>query len=292
MSGPVERPYRTLGPWPFVTKIIVGSGEHAEQIWNSRQHRKGFKRRVEAIDFAERCWRGSQSIGDLNWWIGSLFAAGSLLFAFGSVLTLSPSLARDWSLSMTGVNGVYFVGSLPFTVAAYLQLYQAANSPEFKIGATLATLATAVAGSPRQIRFGWSTVHIGWLSAALQFSGTLLFNVNTFAAMIPQSSWLWHDLVVWVPDLVGSILFLASGYLAFIETCHAYWAWRPGGLSWWVTWFNLLGCLGFMCAAVFAIIVPGSTTMLASVVAPAFVLQGAICFFAGSCLMLPELVSD
>jgi hypothetical protein len=38
--------------------------------------------------------------------------------------------------------------------------------------------------------FGWSPRDIGWLSCALQFIGTLLFNVNTFDAMLPDLSWL------------------------------------------------------------------------------------------------------
>ncbi|MCC0067551.1 MAG: hypothetical protein H6896_11245 [Rhodovulum sp.] len=47
------------------------------------------------------------------------------------------------------------------------------------------------------------------------------------------------------------MLFLVSGWLAFIETCHAHWAWRPHSLSWDITAINLLGCIAFMVSAVF-----------------------------------------
>lgn len=95
---------------------------------------------------------------------------------------------------------------------------------------------------------------------------------------------------MWAPDLVGSALFLASGYLAFVETCHAHFAWRPTSLSWWVTLVNLLGCVGFMIAALFAIILPGPTHREMATLAIAFTLQGAVSFFVGSCLMLPEAI--
>ena len=124
--------------------------------------------------------------------------------------------------------------------------------------------------------------------SALQFAGTLLFNLNTFDAMHPSLTWLQQDLRIWAPDIIGSTLFLASGYLAFIETGHAYWAWNLSSISRWVTFANLMGCLGFMVSAVFAFVPPGGPSAGAVTIATALTLQGAICFFVGSALMLPE----
>ena len=39
---------------------------------------------------------------------------------------------------------------------------------------------------------------------------------------ITSLTWFEQELVVWAPNIVGSTLFLASGYLAFVETCHGY----------------------------------------------------------------------
>ncbi len=233
---------------------------------------------------AGKFWRCVWAPDDLNWWIGSLFALGSLLFMIGSVLTLSPGLARGCALTATGVNAVYFLGSIPFTTAAFLQLYQSANAPH--------RVPEDQNSAPRRRAiFGWQPHDLGWLSCALQFPGTVLFNVNTFDAMIPSLNWVQQDLVVWAPDLIGSILFLASGYLAFNETCHAFWAWNPSSLSWWVTLTNLWGCIGFMGAALFAIVLPGPANLEAAAAATIFTLLGAGCFFVGSCLMLPEAVA-
>ena len=124
----------------------------------------------------------------LNWWIGGVFALGSLLFAVASVLSLNPTLAARFSLETESINAIYFAGSVPFTVAAYLQLFQAANVVPFE------TLNDA---QPRRLRgFGWKPTDVGWLSCALQFAGTILFNFNTFDAMIPSLTWFEEDLVV------------------------------------------------------------------------------------------------
>jgi hypothetical protein len=216
----------------------------------------------------------------LNWWIGGIFALGSLLFAAASVLSLSPALAARFSLETVSINVIYFAGSIPFTVAAYLQLFQAANVAPFEI--------SHAEKSERVRVFGWKPTDAGWLSCALQFLGTILFNFNTFDAMIPSLTWFEEDLVVWAPNIIGSILFLASGYLAFIETCHGYWGWQLRSISWWVVFINLLGCLGFMVSALFSIFLPGQPDATMVTLAVAFTLQGAVCFLVGSLLMLPE----
>ncbi len=264
------------GAWPFVTRRVFESADGTRRTWSSRHHRKGLL--VRDVAAPERL--GSVLLrclwmpGQLNWWIGIIFALGALLFAMASVLSLSPTLAQAVSLDSMAINSMFFAGSIPFTTAAYLQLFQAANADEID----------------RPRLFGWRPSDAGWLSCAIQFVGTVLFNFNTFDAMIPSLNWFHQDLLVWVPNIIGSILFLASGYLAFIEACHAYWAWQPGNISWWVVFTNLLGCVGFMISAIFAISLPTANPE-AITISIAFTLLGAIGFLAGSLLMLPETVA-
>ena len=143
-------------------------------------------------------------------------------------------------------------------------------------------------GTGRRLRFGWRPHDVGWLSCVLQFAGTILFNFNTFDALLPGLDWLQQDLAIWVPDIAGSALFLASGYLAFIETCHAHFAWRPHDISWWITFANLLGCVAFMISAVFAFVPPQPSASDAATLATLFTYFGAVGFLIGSLLMLPE----
>ena len=110
---------KSKGPWPFITQRIYCRRDHLHVVWRSRDHRKGLRRAksgklltVSAVLL--RCmWMPQQ----LNWWIGIVFAAGSLLFLLGSVLSLTPGLATKWSLDATRINAIFFTGSIPFTTA-------------------------------------------------------------------------------------------------------------------------------------------------------------------------------
>ncbi len=272
------------GPWPFVTRRVYQAADRSRRVWSSRHHRKGLLLRTEgrAEIVASSVGKWLWNPRSLNWWIGSVFAIGSLLFLVASVLTLSQPLMQTLQLDPLQVNAIFFSGSIPFTTAAYLQLFQAAN-------------AVTGDGPARQNQhraiLGWRPTDIGWLSSALQLIGTMLFNLNTLDAMIPSLNWFQQDLVVWAPNLIGSILFLTSGYLAFIETCHAHWGWKPHSISWWVVFSNLLGCLGFIIAAILAIATPRPhpDVVTLSVVLTLF---GAAGFLVGSMLMLPEATAS
>jgi hypothetical protein len=217
----------------------------------------------------------------LNWWIGILFALGASLFALGGVLVLFPVLAQRWSLDVTAVNTVFFAGSIPFTTAAYLQLFQAAN---------VATPGpTPASGRRREAWLGWRPGDLGWLACALQFAGTLLFNLNTYDAMATGMDWLQQDVLVWSPDMVGSALFLAAGYLAFIETSLATGWWGPGRLSWWVAVVNLVGCVAFMISAVLAYVPVSAAGPAWLVGATWLTVIGAVAFGLGGLLLLPGL---
>ncbi len=266
----------STGPWPFISRHVLVRSDGKRIVLRSRHHRKGLHAAAKIDRLLHCLWMP----GELNWWIGSVFALGALLFMLGSALVLAPALASAWALDTNAVNMIFFAGSIPFTTAAYLQLFQAANAGEF---------SAQVKPTPgRRIIFGWQPHQIGWLSCALQFAGTLLFNLNTFDAMLPGLTWLQQDLEIWVPNFAGSILFLASGYLAFIETCHAHWAWKPDSLSWWVTFVNFLGCIAFMISAVFAFVPPSAPKFDAATISVLFTFIGGVCFLAGSLLMLPE----
>jgi hypothetical protein len=287
-GGALDRPQllAASGPWPFITRRLYRRADQAPLLWRSRHHRKRLPLRTPGLPLG-----GYRPLLDclwmpeaLNWWIGLLFALGSLLFASGSLLSLMPLLARTIGLSAAAINALFFLGSIPFTAAAYLQLFQAANASPWPVPAR----------RPPGARhwLGWRPRDPGWLSCALQFPGTLLFNFNTADALGPPAGWLGQEVWIWTPDLLGSILFLASGYLAFIEAGHSHWAWTPSSLSWWVTVTNLLGCVGFMLSALGAVVLPSS--LAPGPAFPAFsllcTLLGGLCFLIGALLLLPEAV--
>jgi hypothetical protein len=274
----------STGPWPFVSRQVYRRPDGSHRTWRSRDHRKKLPARTPSgrAAIGTLLIRSAWNPTRLNWWIGVVFALGSMLFMLGSALILYPSLAQQWSFDAETINIVFFAGSIPFTIAAYLQLYQAANAGEFS--------THGVTSHPRITWFGWEPRNIGWLSCALQFVGALMFNLNTFDALLPDLDWLQQDLAIWVPDVAGSILFLASGHLAFAETGHVHFSWRPASLSWWITLINLLGCVAFMISAVYAFVPSATQASDAVTISVAFTFIGAAGFLTGALLLLPEAV--
>ena len=112
-------------------------------------------------------------------WIGILFAIGSVCFIVGP----APGFVNLVGSSADGT--VFFVGSIFFTSAAFLQLLDSKRPSA------------------------------DWWAALIQFAGTLYFNVSTFQAMQDSYDTSDVDRIVWRPELFGSICFLVSGVIAY-----------------------------------------------------------------------------
>lgn len=176
-----------------------------------------------------------------------LFAVGSTLFATAT----APGFAE--AAGESAANALCFVGSWFFTTAAWIQLVR--SGPE---------------GS------------IGWLSAATQFGGTVLFNVSTGSAV-----WA-HQVVaerrlVWAPDAAGSTAFLVSGVLAVVAVGW----WAPKSVDWRASWINLIGCLAFGLSAL-AAFVTRAGVIIDERIANLGTFVGALCFLLAALLVLPR----
>ena len=132
------------------------------------------------------------------------------LFALGSF----PPYANGTNPTVVGIT--YFVGSIFFTSAGYLQFVQTINTPE-----------EAGEGRHRTRLFAWQPHRIDWWSASVQSIGTLLFNRTTFNAMDAALSTSQQERLVWAPDMFGSIAFMIASTLAWLEVCHGWWHWDP-----------------------------------------------------------------
>ena len=124
---------------------------------------------------------------------------GSFFFALGSV----PGYASLVPASVVGIT--FFVGSIFFTSAAFLQLVQ-------------------------------STDPIDWWASAIQLAGTIWFNINTFDAMQTGLDTHQQNLRIFTPDFIGSVCFLVASYLAVWAVCSGPWCvtramCRSGGWS-------------------------------------------------------------
>ena len=233
--------------------------------WESRHHRKHQKSAVGSAWWAPRA-RG--------WWIAILFAIGSLLFALGSVPGYASAVGDRWD-SVT-----YFVGSLFFTSASFLSYREAVD-------------AAPPAQNPARRRFFvYQPGRIDWWATAIQLVGTLYFNVSTGVAMAANLSAQTAHQHEWRPDAIGSVCFLVSSALAWYEVCHGWLAWRPRSYSWWITLLNLVGSIAFGISAVAGYINPVTGQVQNAGRADTQTLIGAVCFFIGAVLLLPERTEE
>ena len=129
-----------------------------------------------------------------------------LLFAIGSPFSALAAIVSQWaSVSRPGIGVTFFVGSIFFTEAGCLQFSEAVN-----VEPARCAVLRACGGNPPL-----GAARIDWLASAIQFAGTLCFNVNTFDGMQHGFDAGQTDLRVWTPDVFGSICFLVSSELAY-----------------------------------------------------------------------------
>jgi hypothetical protein len=233
-------------------------------LWESRWHRKHPR-----ATSAGTTWWAPNAIA---WWIGVLFAIGSACFALGALPAYADGVGTNAD------NLTYFIGSIFFTTAAFLQYFEAAS--------TNPHLDQPHRRMFKQL-FAVQHKRIDWWASLVQFVGTLWFNRTTFSALLVGlgSSSSHHP--VWRPDALGSICFLVSSWLSWGEVCHGRFAWRPRDVSWWITLLNLVGSIAFGVSAIASYVKPnGQLVSLALTNLGTFI--GALCFLVGGLLLLPE----
>jgi hypothetical protein len=180
-----------------------------------------------------------------TWWIGVLFAIGSACFLvapFPGFLNL---------VGATADAAVFFVGSLFFTSAAFLQFRTVKRSAH----------------------------PTDWWSNTIQFVGTIYFNINTYRALREAIDTDDVHRVIWRPELLGSICFLISGLLAYSVVSRHTRDWRIAAV-------NLAGCVLFMVSTLAGYVVPDTGDVLNLAVANAGTSLGALCFLIGALWLL------
>jgi hypothetical protein len=187
-------------------------------------------------------------------------------FAVGSACFLAGPFPGFVQLVGVGADAaVFFVGSMFFTFAAALEL----RDGTLRLGRW--------AGDP------------SWWSAAIQFVGTLLFNLSTFAALQDGLAGQRENQLVWAPDLFGSACFLVSGLLGYRAAVgRRVWPARRDR-AWRMAAINLAGCVLFGVSAVAAYVVPAHGSILDLAATNWTTSLGALCFLVGALMLLPHL---
>jgi hypothetical protein len=218
---------------------------------------------------------------------------GSALFALGAV----PGYAGAVGVRADSIT--FFIGSLFFTTAAFLQYRESVDAgvdggagtgggagAEADGGAEVGASTDRTHG-PRRI-FVFRPHQIDWWASGIQLVGTLYFNVSTGNAVRIDLSAQAAQQHVWRPDAVGSVCFLVASGMAWFEVCHGWTAWSPTSISWWITGLNLVGSIAFGVSAVAAYIVPSTGQIWHEELSNLGTFVGAVCFLVGAVLLLPE----
>lgn len=276
------------GPGRFVTHLVRPHAAGGHLVATSRRHRKGLPPHyVREESDADRLpptkphaflhlWAPRR----LPWWIATLFAIGSSCFALASASIAWPELAPGWLDDDARLSLVFFVGSVFFTSAAWLQWLEALNGD--------VTAAFVPERSPWRW-FGWLPRNLGYLASAVQLVGTIFFNFNTADAAIEGLTWQQEDLLVWTPNLLGCVCFLVASVLALIEVMQGLTGVAPRSVSWWIAMINLAGSVAFQIAAYYSVAGPTPSATHDAFWSNLYTFVGAVCFFVGAYLMIPEM---
>ncbi|MFF1794067.1 hypothetical protein ACFVXQ_07520 [Kitasatospora sp. NPDC058263] len=269
------------GAGPFVTRRTWLLPGGRTTVWESRSARRRGVLAVCAGQGPASMTAGADAVGlgrlrKLNTIASVAFVVGGALFAVGSAVAQFGS--GDPTLSAC----IYFAGGLFFTTGGYAALLQVVNAPRHS-GAPDPLI------TPPWSWWRYEPMNVGWLSTAVLLSGTLVFAVNLLDSFLQGLTVQQVNRLIWAPDVVGCVLFLVSGHLAFVEICHRT---RPcvrsRSLGWWIIAVNQLGSVLFMVSALAAFTRPSTGSLVNATIANWGTLTGALCFSVGGALQVFE----
>ncbi len=183
-------------------------------------------------------------------------------------------------------SACFFVGPFP----GFVQLVGAeADAWVFFVGSIFFTVAAGLEAREATVRLGRWASDPSWWSAAIQFAGTLLFNLSTFDATQDDLTGEQTNRLVWAPDVFGSACFLVSGLLAYRVASGPRLLPVRRDRGWTMAAINLAGCVLFGVSAIASFIVPSEGSVLDLAAANWTTALGGLCFLIGSLMLLrPE----
>jgi hypothetical protein len=272
---------RAEGAGPFTTRLTWRPPGGGTAVWESRLARR---RGVIAVrEPGAPSSRGTSAdevalsrLRRLNAIAATAFVIGGALFASGA------GVAQFGSGDATTCASIYFAGGLFFNTGGYVSLLQVINAPRHVPG-----------GEGRLVTHGWrwwsyEPTRVDWLSTFVLFAGTVVFAVDLLDSFLQGLSVQQTNRLIWAPDVIGCVLFLASGHLAFVEICHGRLCVRRRSLGWWIVAVNQFGSVLFMVSALAAYTRPATGSLVNAAIADWATLVGASCFSLGGLLQLGE----
>ncbi|MEU9803684.1 hypothetical protein [Streptomyces sp. NPDC051000] len=272
---------RTEGAGPFTTRRTWHRPDGGTVVWESRAARRRGVLSVRGPDGTAPVSASADAtalgrLRRLNAVASGAFVIGGALFALGA------AVAQFGSGDAFESASIYFAGGLFFNLGGYTSLLQTLNAPRHsREGGRLVTAGWRW--------WGYEPMRLDWLSTFVLFVGTLVFGVNLLDSFLQGLGAQQANRLIWAPDVVGCVLFLVSGHLAFTEICHrSRPCFRSRGLGWWIVAVNQLGSVLFMLSALAAFTRPATGSLVNADIANWGTLSGALCFSIGGMLQAFE----
>ena len=267
----VER--RRAGPFTTSATLETPGGQRVR--WTSRRHRKGLG--LVPVDGRSDVGRRRASATSVA--LALLFGIGSICFALGSLPLYFDAVAPSTTAA------TFFVGSLFFTTAAAVQLHECMEAPD-----------GVHPGSHRPGRVAaivrWRPRSIDWWASAVQFAGTILFNVSTWSATSDDLDLAAEQHLIWAPEVWGSVCFLVASALAYREVNEGVLPRADESVGWRIAALNMAGSIAFGLSAVAGryLTTTGEPANITAV--NLFTFVGALGFLAGAVLLPVESRRD
>ncbi|MFJ5834941.1 hypothetical protein [Streptomyces sp. NPDC093089] len=272
---------RAEGAGPFTTRLTWQPPGGGTVVWESRPARRRGLIAVRSPGAASTLHARADHtalgrLRRLNALAATAFIIGGALFAAGA------AVAQFGSGDATTCASIYFAGGLFFNTGGYVSLLQVVNAPRHVPGGE----GALVAGRWRW--WSYEPTRVDWLSAFVLFAGTLVFAVDLLDSFLQGLTTQQINRLIWAPDVIGCVLFLISGHLAFVEICHGRRCIRQRDLGWWIVAVNQLGSVLFMVSALAAYTRPATGSLINADIANWGTLTGALCFSAAGILQYYE----
>ncbi len=193
---------------------------------------------------------------------------------------------------------VFVFGAICFTSAASLSFLQVVSEGQGSgvagsgvAGSGVAGSGVAgsgVAGSGSTVRRWRQPESSDWWADGIQLIGTLAFNVTTVMALAVGWSARQQNVRVWAPDMIGSVCFLLSSFVALSAAAAAGRQLRAADTGWWIAVLNLCGSAAFGLAAIAALVLPASGGLAAPRMDNLGTSIGGFFFLVASLLLVTE----
>jgi hypothetical protein len=272
---------RAEGAGPFTTRLTWRLADGGTAVWESRLARRRGLLAVQPPGDAPRVHARADAVSltrlrRLNALAASSFVVGGALFALGAAVALFGSA------DATTCATIYFVGGLFFSTGGYVSVLQVVDAPRHVAG-----------GEGRLVTNRWrwwsyEPMRADWVCAVVLFAGTLVFAVDLVNSFLEGLSVQQVNRLIWVPDVVGCLLFLLSGHLGFAEICHGRLCVRRRSLGWWIVAVNQFGSVLFLVSALAAYTLPATGDPVNTDIANWGTFTGALCFSLGGILQFYE----